>query len=137
MTAPQSPEFPQAVLHGVAASPGVALGPVFVYTPEPIQAAGVSPRPKRPAAEEKAALQQALAEASAELMTLSAQVGQQISQDEAGIFEAQAMMLQDSTLSEPAEQLIDEQGLDAAAAITHSAEDLASQLESLDDETLA
>src|SRR5215813_12550222 len=137
MTAPQSPEFPQAVLHGVAASPGVALGPVFVYTPEPIQAAGVSPRPVRSAAEEKAALQQALAEASAELMTLSAQVGQRISQDEAGIFEAQAMMLQDPTLSEPAEQLIDMEGVDAATALTRAAEELASQLEGLENEVLA
>ncbi len=135
MTAPQSSELPDALLHGVAASPGVALGPVFVYVPASLVAAPA--RPVRSAAEERAALQQALAEASAELMTLSAQVGEQISQHEAGIFEAQAMMLQDPTLSEPAEQLIDTEGLDAATAITRAAEDLASQLEGLDNELLA
>jgi phosphoenolpyruvate-protein kinase (PTS system EI component) len=136
MTAPQSSELPDALLRGVAASPGVAVGPVFVYAPEPLLAAAPA-RPGRSAAEEKAALQQALAEASAELMTLSAQVGEQISQNEAGIFEAQAMMLQDPTLSEPAEQLIDTEGLDAATAITRAAESLASELEALDNETLA
>ena len=137
MTAPQSPEASDAVLRGVAASPGVALGSVFVYAPVVLKAGGAPQRSVRSAEEEKAALQQALAEASAELMTLSAQVGQQISHDEAGIFEAQAMMLQDPTLSEPAEQLIDTEGLDAATALTRTGEDLASQLESLEDETLA
>lgn len=138
MTAPQSSETGAgAVLRGVAASPGVALGPVFIYAPEPIQAlAGTSGRRARSAQEEKAALQQALAEASAELMTLSAQVSQEISQEEAGIFEAQAMMLQDPTLSEPAEQLIDE-GLDAGAAITQAVEEQARQLEALENELLA
>ncbi len=134
---PQAPAAADAVLRGVAASPGVALGPVFVYAPEPIQAAGVAQRRARSAAEEKAALQQALAEASAELMTLSAQVSQEMSQDEAGIFEAQAMMLQDPTLSEPAEQLIDAEGLDAATAITRAVEEQARQLEALENETLA
>ncbi len=137
MTASQSPESQGVVLRGVAASPGAALGPVFVYAPEAVHAAGSALRSHRSAAEEKAALQQALVEASAELMTLSARVGQQISLDEAGIFEAQAMMLQDPTLSEPAEQLIDAEGLDAATAITRVAEEMASQLEALEDETLA
>jgi phosphoenolpyruvate-protein phosphotransferase len=138
MTTPQSSESAGSVLRGVAASPGVALGPVFVYAHEPVpSAAGSTKRQARAAAEEKVALQQALAEASAELMALSAQVSQQISQDEAGIFEAQAMMLQDPTLSEPAEQLIDTEGLDAATAITRAVEEQARQLEELENETLA
>ena len=60
MTTPRSSELPDALLRGVAASPGVALGPVFVYAPEPLLAAAPT-RPARSAAEEKAALQQALA----------------------------------------------------------------------------
>ncbi|HLV97461.1 MAG TPA: phosphoenolpyruvate--protein phosphotransferase [Ktedonobacterales bacterium] len=138
MTALQTPESSGAVIPGVAASPGAALGPIFLYIPERTQASPDAPkRSSRSAEEERAALQQALAEASAELMTLSAQVGQQMSQDEAGIFEAQAMMLQDPTLSEPAEQLIQSEGLDAATAIARAAEEQARQLEALENEVLA
>jgi len=141
MTTSQPTKSAGETLRGVAASPGVALGAIFIYTPPSAHtnlaiAGAAESRTSSPDAE-KAALQQALAEASAELMTLSAQVSQEISLEEAGIFEAQAMMLQDPTLSEPAEQLIDAQGLDAATAITQAAEEQAQQLEALEDETLA
>lgn len=138
MTQPPSSEQSGPVLRGVAASPGIAFGPVFLYRPEhPGAAAKVPERPRRSAEEEKAALRQALAEASDELIALSKQVRQEISPEEAGIFEAQAMMLQDPTLTEPAEQLIDGQGLDAPAAITQAAEEQARLLESLENELLA
>jgi phosphoenolpyruvate-protein phosphotransferase len=141
MAASQSSERTSDVLRGVPASSGLAVGPVFFYAPESFQASATPDNLPhhlaRSAAAEKAALHQALAEASAELMALSAQVSQEISQDEAGIFEAQALMLQDPTLSDPAEHLIDEQGLDAAAAITSAAEEQARQLEGLENEVLA
>lgn len=138
MTMPPSSEQNGPVLRGVAASPGSAFGPIFLYRPEHPGAAAKGPeRPGRSAAEEKAALRQALAEASDELMALSEQVRQEISPEEAGIFEAQAMMLQDPTLTEPAEQLIDGQGLDASAAISQAAEEQARLLESLENELLA
>lgn len=127
------------VLRGVAASPGVALGPVLVYQPESLApgVGGTPHRQARPAEEEKAALHQALIGASEDLMALSAQVRQEIGHNEAGIFEAQALMLQDPTLAEPAMQLIDAQGVDAASAITQIAEEQARQLEALENETLA
>jgi phosphoenolpyruvate-protein phosphotransferase len=133
-----SSEQPNDVLRGVAASPGVALGLVFWYLPEQLAAAALpQTTPARSPEQEKAALRQALADASDELLALSAQVRQEISPDEAGIFEAQALMLQDPTLSEPAEQLIDQQSMDAASAITQAAEEQAQLLEALENETLA
>ncbi len=138
MTTLPSFEPPSGILRGVAASPGVALGLVFLYLPEQPAAAALSQTmPARSPEQEKAALRQALAEASDELLALSAQVRQEISPDEAGIFEAQALMMQDPTLSEPAEQLIDQQGMDAASAIAQAAEEQASLLEALENEMLA
>jgi phosphoenolpyruvate-protein phosphotransferase len=138
MTMPQSLESAGTVLAGVAASPGVALGPVFRYAPEPVQIGAESlAKPAGSAEDEKAALRSALAAASEALKALTAQVSRDISAEEAGIFEAQALIVEDPTLSEEAGRLIDEQGLDAASAIAQAGEALACQLAALENEVLA
>jgi phosphoenolpyruvate-protein kinase (PTS system EI component) len=124
-------------LDGVAASPGVALGPAFVYGALALTVPPTPRQAKHSPSEEKAALRTALEGATAQLLELGAQVSQQISQAEGGIFEAQAMLLQDTSLTERANQLLDAQGHSAAEAITQAVEEQARELEALDNAVIA
>ena len=133
---------------GIGASPGVAVGPVLLYR----QAGGALPsiQPiQRPAhtdpaanrhtpntgfdpADERARLRKALAAAVNDLRALEAQVRTEIGAQEAGIFASQALMLEDPTIEERANELI-EAGADASVALTQATEEQAELLLTLPD----
>jgi len=82
-------------------------------------------------------LQQALDAAIGELRALSEHVAQTVGRNEADIFEAQQLILQDPELLHETTERITQQHFSAAAALHQAAEYLAQQLEALENETIA
>ena len=125
-----------AELLGIGVSAGVAVGRALLYRPETSDLTGTAAITETAApldaARELARLQSALATATAELRALAEQVAPEIG-EAAGIFEAQAMMLEDPTIAERARALMTTEGMDAAAALSVAAEEQAAELAALPD----
>ncbi len=121
-------------LHGTPASPGVARGPVVVVRPGPVVAGG-SITPDQADAE-VARLEAAMAAASEELATLADRM-RVTNPDEAGIFDAHALIATDPALLEGAEHRIREQSDGAIAAVRAAAGEFAEALRDTGDELLA
>lgn len=122
------------LLQGIAASPGIAIGPIFHY------------RPRRVTAEryhidneggEISRLETALADARQELDLLSAQARDGIGAHEAAIFEAHRMFLDDPELLDRVYTLILADRVNAEYAWQASAQHYAAALEAIDDPYLA
>ena len=120
-------------LAGAPASPGIARGPAVHVAPSELPSGGRIADGMEDAELER--LSGASATASDALLTIAAGIGQAHAA-EASIFEAQAAMARDPALHQLAESRI-RAGNDAVAAIQGAGDELAAQLESLDDETLA
>ena len=120
-------------LHGIAASAGVAGGPVVVVRPAPVIAGGRID-PSRAAAEIDR-LEAAMDAAAAELTALAARLAHD-HPDEAGIFDAHALFARDEALLEMASARIGE-GEDAIAAVRASMAEFATLLRDSGDELLA
>ncbi len=123
-------------LHVMAISPGVAIGPVRLFTATGVIVEETKISPKQ-VETERQHLREALATAISELQELSKHVAQTVGRDEADIFEAHQLMLQDPELLEETEELITQQHYSAAAALKQASEHQAQELESLENETLA
>ena len=124
---------------GISTSRGVALGPAFLYTAGHLTLGAVE---KRTIKHEQVAAQQqrlrsALTNAARELDDLVQQVQRSVGQAEAGIFEAQALMLRDPALWQNAERLIEEELLDATTALARAGEQQATQLAHMDNDLMA
>ncbi|HSL97531.1 MAG TPA: phosphoenolpyruvate--protein phosphotransferase [Candidatus Deferrimicrobiaceae bacterium] len=113
-------------LTGVAAAPGMAIGPAWRHA----EASGDAPVPD---------IRAAAARAAADLTALAARVRTAGRAEEAGIFEAQALMAEDPTLLEDAERrAIGQSEPDAvAAAVEAAARAAAETLAAVRDELLA
>jgi phosphoenolpyruvate-protein phosphotransferase/dihydroxyacetone kinase phosphotransfer subunit len=124
---------------GVSISPGIALGPAFLYTSHKLTLSQVERQhiagDQVPSEQER--LRQAVNTAVQELHALTLNIQQQVGQAEAAIFDAQALMLQDPALLEAALQQVQDQHLTAASALAIVGEQQASVLEALDDPLLA
>src|SRR5690606_17509742 len=116
-------------MKGLAAAPGVAIGPALVYAPE--EAAG--DKHSGDAAAELARLDAAVTRADAAIAALEERLNAEGQPDEAAIFTAHRMLLTDPALREQAAALI-EQGASADKAIAEVAEVQARELEALEDE---
>ncbi len=121
-------------LKGIPASPGIAMGPIFHY------------RPRRLTAEryhidnegaEISRLETALANARQELNLLSAQAQDSMSANEAAIFEAHRMFLDDPELLDRVYTLILADRVNAEYAWQASTQHYAAALEAIDDAYLA
>ncbi|HEV2582846.1 MAG TPA: phosphoenolpyruvate--protein phosphotransferase, partial [Ktedonobacteraceae bacterium] len=124
---------------GIPTSPGVALGPAYLFTSgapslHAIERLGIAPQQT---AAEQERLKQAMLNAAQELQHLATDLQSQIGQEQAAIFEAQALMLRDPSLLQTALNMIDEQRIDAASALAVVGEQQAAALEALDDALLA
>ena len=122
-------------LHGAAASTGVARGP-WVRIDPPRAPAGRAIGPQECAAEE-ARLDDACAQAAAELEALGERVTADGHPDEGAIFVAQAAMAQDPALADLALAGIRKRSRDAVGAALEAGVQLAEQLRGLDDPLLA
>ena len=130
-------------LHGIAASPGVAIGPIWRYRPPQMEtasgAAGSTALPGQSAAAALDAvprLRSASEESARQLGALAARIRELGRTNEAEIFEAQALIATDAALIDEAVRRI-RAGEGPVAAVQAAAEATATVLAALDDELIA
>jgi phosphocarrier protein FPr len=122
------------VLTGIAASEGVAFGPAFrLRTVAP----DVEERPIDDPAAERQRLTAAVAAVVEQLRTLRSELSRRAGPAEAGIFEAQILMITDSELQEAAQQTIELRHIDAASAWQQALQSVVGRYRALDDAYLA
>lgn len=117
-------------LSGIAASPGVAIGPVWQYRPRlpEVEARTID----NPAAE-WGRLSAAIEAAQHEIQVIQQQATRQVGEEEATIFEAHSLFLQDPTLLDDARQRIEREHLNAEAAWQQAISALSQTFRGLDD----
>ncbi len=118
---------------GIPASRGVALGPAFRFVHADLTVTCYNV--KDPMAE-WARFESALYVAREQLAAIQAQAEMSQGHEEAAIFDAQAMMLDDPDLMETVRLAIRQDGINAEAALQQAAEAYAQVLAALDDEYL-
>jgi phosphoenolpyruvate-protein phosphotransferase len=120
-------------LRGIAASRGVAIGPAFHFRRADL-------RFERHTVEDPAAewarFEAALETAREQLADVYAKAEAESGAEQAAIFQAHALMLEDPELLDLVRTAIGEQGVNAESALSDAAEMYAQMLESLDDEYL-
>ncbi|MFN2136936.1 MAG: phosphoenolpyruvate--protein phosphotransferase [Candidatus Promineifilaceae bacterium] len=118
------------IVSGIAASPGIAIGPVVLYRPTlpEIEIVAVDNYEG-----EWVRLEKAIAEAIEEIETLRATAVKQAGPSEAAIFEAHALMLRDPDLMQKVQQLLVEQLINAEAAWDQAIAATAAGYRALDD----
>ncbi len=120
-------------LEGTAAAPGVAVGAVWRYAPgDP----GAGAEAETASGDPAAAIRSAADEAARQLEALAERVRDLGRPDDAGIFEAQALMAGDPMLLDEAIRRAEE-GERPAAAVQGAAAEAAAMLAGLEDELLA
>src|SRR5258706_3337603 len=116
--------------HGIALSPGMAAGKALLYRPRqqwlPADRAPVG-GPSDPDRERRR-VDEVIANAAADLRDLERRTAGEIGDAEAGIFEAQALMLEDPRIAERAGELIEREGYAAEAALGQAAQEQAALL---------
>lgn len=117
---------------GLAASPGIAIGPAFIYRPEEGLVQSRSSPPADSAAE-FARIEQALDKAREQLRKVHLRSVQEVGEGAAAIFLAQQEFLTDPALLDEVKTQIQEHHLSAEAAVETAFEGYAQQLETLED----
>ena len=120
----------------VPISPGVAIGPAHIFRAAASAIQNTKILPQQVEAELQR-LQEAVAAASQELRGLQVQVAKTVGQNEAAIFEAHELIVQDPDLLEEAQEAIATGLFSASAAFQQAAERQAQQLEALASEMFA
>ena len=120
-------------VRGIAASPGIAIGPAFRFERATLQ---VERHTVDDPEAEWARLEAALKAAHIQLEEIYAKAVTESGAEMAAIFEAQAMMLEDPELLDTLRSAIIEQHHNAEAALVDASEAYAQALEALDDEYL-
>ncbi len=128
--------LPTNPAHVVPISPGIAIGPARIFRAVAPAMQNTRILSQQVEAEQQR-LQEAIAAASQELQKLQAHVAKTVGQNEAAIFEAHELIVQDPDLVEEALEAIATSLLSAGAAFQQAAEHQAQQLEALDNEMFA
>lgn len=119
------------IVRGVGVSPGFATGPVYIFPTAPSEPKTVgSPQ------EERTAYHAAVAVGTAQLEAIAARLRGLGLDAEAGIMEAQSLMVQDPSLLDAVHKRIDA-GQPAARAVQEAAADVKAALEAMEDPYLA
>ncbi|MDH4069008.1 MAG: phosphoenolpyruvate--protein phosphotransferase [Ignavibacteria bacterium] len=117
MTNTEQVETTEVILKGIAAAPGIAIGPAYLYSKE----VPVVEMKKIPAAEleaEVTRLYNATARSEKELQKIHAFAEQKLGRKNAEIFEAQIMILSDSVLMKAIEGRIRSEGHNAEFVVS-------------------
>jgi phosphotransferase system enzyme I (PtsI) len=119
-------------LHGIPAAQGVAVGSCVLYdsTPPTIEQQHIAPDA---VSAEKEHLWAALAASRAEVTQLRDQVLARVGKEEAAIFDAHLLILEDEALLESAHTRIEEELMNAEWALWDAAEEFAQMLAALSD----
>ena len=120
------------VVHGIGAATGIAVGPIWIYSPT-LPVAG---EPASAGEDPAQALERAATEAERQLEALADQLRAIGREEEAGIFDAQAMMATDSSLLDDAAAR-GRSGLSLVDAVQEAAAAAADQISAIEDELLA
>ena len=123
-------EIKEGQLYGIAASPGIAIGPVLQYRP---RLPAIVRQTGQTSAAEWQRLQTAVNTAVAELQTLQAQTARQVGADEAAIFAAHQLIAQDPDLATAVRHALETEQINAEAAWQEAIEATAEQFAALDD----
>lgn len=118
-------------LKGIPASPGVAVGPAALYRPRLPE---VAIRHVDAPADEWQRLQEAVGAARVEIETLHRKALSQVGRNEAAIFEAHLLILEDPTILEAARDLIFTESINAEAAWQRETAALTAAFAALEDE---
>lgn len=117
-------------LHGLAASPGIAIGPVLQYRPK---LPAIPRETGKDSAVEWQRLQTAVQTAIAELEKLQTQTERQVGAQEAVIFAAHQLMIQDPDLQAAVKNRLEQDKINAEAAWADAVEETAVSFQNLDD----
>ena len=115
-------------LQGIAAAPGYAIGPIFQYQPTDLR---VEPRFIANPDQEIERLGKALSAAAGQIRAVIEKTRTEMSADQASIFEARLLMLQDPELSDTIRKAIADRNLNAEFAVKSATEHDAQALESM------
>jgi len=121
-------------LIGLPAASGIALGPVFIYSRKVLRAERSHVDNIN---EEFAKLEDALKQAEADLESLTQRAREQVGEEEAAIFEAQAVMLRDPELQDRIRTLVEEQKVNVEFAWQDAVQFFAKTLRDLEDDYLS
>jgi phosphoenolpyruvate-protein phosphotransferase len=121
------------IFTGLGASPGIAIGPAFHF--QQVDLCFDRCRVDDPQAE-ISRFESALEVASVQLEALYDRAQVECGPDDAAIFQAHTLMLEDPELLQTVRRAITEEGLNAESALSDAAEVYAQMLESLDDQYL-
>jgi len=124
----------QRELHGIAASPGIAIGPAFRFLKLELD---VERRSIEDPTAEWERFQAAVETAQQQLEQVFIKAKEESGAEQASIFKAHTMMLEDPELLGQVEEAIKEDEVNAEAAIHEAAESYAQVLEAMDDEYLS
>ncbi|MCK5633675.1 MAG: phosphoenolpyruvate--protein phosphotransferase, partial [Anaerolineales bacterium] len=118
-------------LNGIPASPGIASGPVYFFQETELK---IEKRAITDPSDELVRFEEAMQIALEQIKVIRAKAESETSSEEAAIFDAHAMFLQDPTLLDAVRQAIEQQAINAETAVDEAVEAHAQTLESLDDE---
>nr|WP_205739450.1 phosphoenolpyruvate--protein phosphotransferase [Halocella sp. SP3-1] len=118
-------------MRGIAVSPGIAIGRVFLKTEQNLDFAE---KTVTSAEKELARLAVALKQAESELKELIVNIGQKLGHEEAEIFESHLMLIDDPELIEPIKEKIKDEKINAEAAIAQTINFFSQMFAELDDE---
>ncbi|MBX0326150.1 phosphoenolpyruvate--protein phosphotransferase [Oscillochloris sp. ZM17-4] len=121
------------IMRGLAAAPGIVIGPALVFNPVSAAGAAAAESPE----DAMARLDAAIAEVDIAIAALEEQLRAEEQAEEAEIFGAHRMLLGDPSLRERAAALIVEGGMGAAQAIGAAGEEQAAELIAIGDEYLS
>jgi phosphotransferase system enzyme I (PtsI) len=121
-------------ISGIPASYGIAIGPAFVFERVKIV---IKPRTIQDPEEEWNRFLQAQEMTFKQLDEAFLKAQTELGEEEAGIFGAQKLMLQDPELIETVKARVESERINIESALYDTAESFASQLEQIDDEYLS
>ncbi|MGH7741394.1 MAG: phosphoenolpyruvate--protein phosphotransferase [Candidatus Eiseniibacteriota bacterium] len=120
---------------GIAASPGIGVGPIVRYEPEPLEPRDQTIEPDKVDAE-IARFHAALAASRRDLQTIRDGIAAELGEKEAGIYEAHLMMLDDPDLNRQVEESIRRDRKPVGYCVRAYMSRLAARLEHVQDEYL-
>ncbi len=120
-------------LAGIPASPGIAIGPLFRYRTTQLQ---IERRSVSDPQSEHARLKAAIQAARSEVQEVRVRAERKLGAEEAAVFDAQDLILQDPALLEKVRRTIERSAINAESAWQDAAEGYALELEALQDEYL-
>lgn len=125
----------ERILRGIPVSPGICRGKIFVHgkTRDSIPAHSVS---EEELPKELERLEQALIQTRQQILDVQRKVGEAMGADDASIFDAHLLVLEDRTLIDEVTRLIYQQKLNVEQAFHQVAEKYATTLGAIDDEYL-